>query len=458
MPARDFVESVNPSTGETIARYRLESTEQCVKKAKSAARAFENWRSLSTGERNDHVKKLARVLRNRRNEFAKLMTAEMGKTITQSEAEVEKCAWTAEVYAENTERWLADEVVDTDAKESFVTFEPLGVVFSIMPWNFPFWQAFRFAVPALAAGNVSLMKHSNVCPGCSVAIRHTFEDAGFPEGVFDSVISSHEAVPALIASSHVQGVSFTGSVEAGSRVGELAGKHIKKVVLELGGSDPFVVLEDAPLKKAARAATEARLVCAGQSCIAAKRFIVEKSVAGEFTDLFVEEFQAKRVGDPADRSTDVGPLSTAHQVQIVHRQVKSSLAQGAHAILGGKPRPGVGAFFELTVLDRVTKGMTVVKQEVFGPVAPILVVPGEREALGVANESEFGLGASIWTEDIAKGKRLARTIAGGMAFVNAIVKSDPRMPFGGIRKSGVGRELSKYGLKEFVNVKSVNIY
>ena len=455
---KGFIESVNPATGEVVSRYRLESTEQALRKVKLAGSAFDGWSSLRVGERAEYVARLAPALRSRKTEYARIITAEMGKTISQSEAEVEKCAWTAEVYAKNAEGWLEEEAAETDARESYVTFEPLGVVLSIMPWNFPFWQVFRFAIPALVAGNTSILRHSNVCPGSSVSIRRVFEEAGFPEGVFGSVVTAHDAVPRLIESGFVHGVSFTGSAEAGARVGELAGRNLKKSVLELGGSDPFVVLGDADVRKAARVAAEARLICAGQSCIAAKRFIAVRSVAGEFTDLFVEEFERKRVGDPMDRSTDVGPLSSARQVQIVERQVRSTLSQGARARIGGRPLAARGAFYELTVLENVTQRMTAMKEEVFGPVAPVLSVRDELAAVRAANDSEFGLGASVWTEDTDRGKRLAREMESGMVFVNSLVKSDPRMPFGGIKKSGVGRELSKYGLREFVNTKSVSVY
>lgn len=453
-----FIESVNPATGETISSYRLESTDHCLRKVKQASSAFESWGALPIWERADYIGRLAGALRSKKGRYARIITTEMGKTITQAEAEVEKCAWAAEVYAKSAEKWSEDEGTETDAKESYVTFEPLGVVLSVMPWNFPFWQVFRFAIPALAVGNTSVLRHSNVCPGSSVAISQVFEDAGFPEGVFTAVIASHEAVPKLIESRYVQGVSFTGSAEAGSRIAELAGRNLKKFVLELGGSDPFLVLEDANLEKAARVAAEARLICAGQSCIAAKRFIVEGSVAREFSDLFVSEFEKKRVGDPIDRSTDVGPLSSMKQVRIVDRQVKASVSEGARPKLGGRPKAGKGAFYELTVLGGVKRQMTVMKEEVFGPVAPILSVPSEVAAIQAANDSEFGLGASIWTEDEARGKLLARQIQSGMVFVNSLVKSDPRMPFGGVKRSGIGRELSKYGLKEFVNTKSVNVY
>ncbi len=382
----------------------------------------------------------------------------MGKPISQSEAEIEKCASTAEVYSQNSEKWLQDEIAETDAKRSYVTHEPLGTILSIMPWNFPFWQAFRFAIPALAAGNTSLLRHSNLCPGSALAIEESFKNAGLPEGVFSTIITEHETVTRLIESQWVNGVSLTGSVEAGSRVGEVAARNLKKFVLELGGSDPFIVLDDAEVKSAAEVGANARLLNSGQSCICAKRFIIAESIAKQFTEAFVREFERKKTGDPMDPKTDVGPLSSIKQVDSVDSQVKDSVSKGARPRIGGTRRPGPGAYYEPTILSNVDLKMKVMNEEVFGPVAPLYVVPNEDEAIRVANNSEFGLGASLWTTDPERAKRLVRRIESGMVFVNALVKSDPRMPFGGIKKSGVGRELSKYGLKEFVNVKSVNVY
>jgi acyl-CoA reductase-like NAD-dependent aldehyde dehydrogenase len=424
-----------------------------------ARSAFEaEWRETSIEARVDYLRKLAKVLRQRKGEYARIITSEMGKPISQSEAEVEKCAWTAEVYAENGPKWLADESGKTDAKLSYVTFEPLGVILSIMPWNFPFWQAFRFGIPAILAGDVSVLRHSNVCPGSAQAIEESFRAAGFPDNVFSTVITDHDTVSGLIESDCVQGVSLTGSVKAGQEVGELAAKSLKKFVLELGGSDPFIVLDDANVERAARVGVEARLISSGQSCIAAKRFIVVKSVASRFIEEFIRQMEGKRTGDPMDPRTDVGPLVNKEQVRVLNQQVKGAVAKGAKVLLGGRPRDGPGAFYEPTVLSSVNPKMSVMREEVFGPVAPMYVASGENEALAVANGSEFGLGASLWTSDATKARKLAPKIQSGVVFVNALVKSDPRMPFGGIKRSGIGRELSKYGLREFVNVKSVNIY
>lgn len=453
------VESVNPVTGEKIASYRLQNLDEVTNVTKKAKEIFSSkWSKLSVPEREEKLRSLARALRAKKSAYAEIMTSEMGKPITQAEAEVEKCAWAAEVYAENTEKWLEKEFATTDSVESYVEFDPLGVILSIMPWNFPFWQAFRFAIPALAAGNVSILRHSNVCPGSALAIQESFEDAGFPEGVFSTVITNHEVISDLIASDYISGVSLTGSVEAGVRIGELCGRYLKKFVLELGGSDPFIVLGDADVKKAAKVGVEARLLNSGQSCICAKRFIIHSSIAKEFTEEFVREMAKKKVGDPMKRDTDVGPLSSKEQVRTLEAQVADAISKKAHVLLGGKPVPGAGAFFQPTALSNLNFDMKVVYEEVFGPVAPLLEVDSEEEAVRIANDSEFGLGASLWTQDLEKGKRLARSLETGMVFINALVKSDPRMPFGGIKKSGLGRELSKYGLKEFTNWKAVNVY
>ncbi len=456
---QSFVVTVNPATGEKIARYRMHSEAEATRRARKARSAFEAmWMKSSIKERSDHLRGLAKALRKKKREYSILITSEMGKPISQSSAEVEKCAWTAEVYAENGEAWIADELAETDAKLSYVTFQPLGVVLSIMPWNFPFWQALRFAIPAILAGNTSILRHSNVCPGSSLAIEESFRDAGFPDGIFSSVITTHEVASDLIKSDFIKGVSLTGSVQVGQQVGELAARSQKKFVLELGGSDPFIVLDDANIQRAAKTGVEARLISSGQSCIAAKRFIVVKSVAKEFIKEFVRQMERKRTGDPMDPTTDVGPLVNRQQVHALHALVKDAVAKGAKILLGGSPRDGPGAFYEPTVLSNVSPRMKVMKEEVFGPVAPIYVASDEREAIAVANNSDFGLGASLWTSDASKAKSLATKVQSGVVFVNALVKSDPRMPFGGIKRSGIGRELSKYGLREFVNVKSINLY
>jgi len=454
----EAVTTVNPATGEKLASYRMISDEEAARMARRARDAFDRWRYTSVGDRSDHLRKLAKALRAKKNEYAEMMTLEMGKPIVQSESEIEKCAWTAEHFADNIGAWLADDHVATDAKSSYVEFDPLGVVLSVMPWNYPFWQVLRFAIPALAAGNTSILRHSNSVPGSALLVEEAFKDAGFPEGVFATAITDHETVAKLIASRDIAGVSLTGSTDAGRRIGELAGHNFKKAVLELGGSDPFIVLGDANVKEAAKVGANARLQNNGQSCIAAKRFIIVKSAAEEFTEEFASEFEKKVTGDPMDRKTDVGPVVNLAAAEALDRQVRSSVSAGARAKTGGKRPAGRGAFFEPTVLDRVTMDMAVMKEEVFGPVAPVYVVNDEDEAIRVANNTVFGLGSSLWTADLDKGKRLAKRIDSGMVFVNSMTKSDPRMPFGGVKESGLGRELSSYGLREFVNVKSVNLY
>ncbi|HME18232.1 MAG TPA: NAD-dependent succinate-semialdehyde dehydrogenase [Nitrososphaerales archaeon] len=452
------VETTNPATGEHLESYPIMPDDEVMAVAKRAHTAFEKWRKLSIDERSDYLRKLATALRAKKKSYAKLMTLEMGKPITQAESEVEKCAWTAEHYAEHAKGWLAEEHVETDAKSSYVEFDPLGVILSVMPWNYPFWQVLRFAIPTVVAGNTSILRHSNSCPGSALAVQDAFESAGFPQHVFTTVITAHDTVAKLIASKEIAGVSLTASVEAGQRIGGLAAQYLKKSVLELGGSDPYIVLEDADVKQAAKTGAEARVLNNGQSCIAAKRFIVEEAVAEEFIDEFASQMGKKKTGDPMDPRTDVGPLVNVEAVRTIYGQVRSSIAEGARVRVGGKPLPGKGAFYPPTVLDRVKADMKVIREEVFGPAAPVLVVRDEKAAVRAANDSDFGLGSSLWTTDLARAKRVAKEIQSGMVFVNALTKSDPRMPFGGVKKSGIGRELSKYGLKEFVNVKSVNIY
>jgi len=453
-----IVMTVNPATGERLESYPMMTDEKVSRVAKRAHKAFEKWRGLSTEERSDYLGKLASALRAKKNTYARLMTLEMGKPITQSASEIEKCAWTAEHYARHAKEWLAEEHVETDAKSSYVEFDPLGVVLSVMPWNYPFWQVLRFAIPTVVAGNTTILRHSTAVPGSSLAVQEAFENAGFPDGVFTSVITGHDTVEKLLASREIAGVSLTGSVEAGQRIGAWAAQNLKKLVLELGGSDPYIVLEDADVKEAAKTGADARVLNCGQSCIAAKRFIVVKAAAEEFVEELASRMGSKKTGDPLDPKTDVGPLVNSEAVKVVDKQVRGSIADGARVRVGGKPLPGKGAFYPPTVLDHVTPDMKVTREEVFGPAAPVLVVPDEASAVKVANDSEFGLGSSLWTTDLVSARRVATELQAGMVFVNALTKSDPRMPFGGIKKSGIGRELSKYGLKEFVNVKSVNIY
>src|SRR3989338_8976156 len=450
--------TINPATEEVIAEHDMMPKDEILSVAGQCDDAFMQWKSTDVSARASYFRRLAQVLRHNRDKYARLMTLEMGKPIKQSLTEVEKCAWTAEVYADNAAKWLEEEIVQADGKKHFVAYEPLGVVLSIMPWNFPFWQAFRFGIPTLLAGNASVLKHSNVVPQCAMAIEDSFREAGFPENIFRSVIADRETIAQLIKSDIIKGVSFTGSTHAGARVAELAGKNLKKVVLELGGSDPFIVLEDADVEVAAKNAVTGRTINSGQSCIAAKRFIVDKKIAKEFSELFAKYMGSLKVGDPMLMETDMGPLVNKAQAEQIEEQVNDAVKKGANVLVGGKRPDRKGFFYMPTVLINVNSSMKVVKEEVFGPVAPIIIVNDEKEALETANSSEYGLGASIWTKNESKGLKMAGQIEAGCVFINSVVKSDARMPFGGVKKSGIGRELSKYGLKEFVNVKSFNVY
>lgn len=448
------IETINPSTGKVIAAYDNASPEEVSRQVKAAREAFAKWKKLDLAERAEYMRKLGRVMRKNREEYARLVTEEMGKPIRQSLAEIEKCAWVCDYYAERAEVFLRDEIVPTEFRKSFVSFEPLGVVACIMPWNFPFWQVMRFAVPALTAGNVGVLKHSSICLGSAMKLEQAFSDAGFPENVFQAVIGDYRAGEALVQA-NIDAVSVTGSVNTGKRVAQLASQDLKKFVLELGGSDPFIVLEDADLHQTAYMATQSRLLNNGQSCISAKRFIVVKEVAEKFTKLFVENTQAEVVGDPLDSKTTVGPLVRDSQRQALAKQVDDARGKGGRVLTGGHAVKRDGFFYEPTIISNVNHDMEVVREEVFGPAAPVIIVDSEEDAIREANNSEFGLGASIWTGNIDRGIKLARQIESGMVSVNEMVKSDPRLPFGGIKKSGIGRELSEFGIKEFVNIKSV---
>jgi len=450
--------TVNPATGDVIRTWSTMSPDEVMQTAGLVNEAFGQWRGLPVEERIPFFRKLAGVLRENQEDWAVLITTEMGKPITEARAEIEKCAWMAEVYADNAVSWLAEEEVVADGRKHTVTFQPLGVVFSIMPWNYPFWQALRFAVPGLMAGNTSLLKHASNVTGCAFAIEQAFVQAGFPANVFRTIVPDYETVSNLIGSDIVQGVSLTGSTQVGRHIGAQAGRHLKKVVLELGGSDPFIVLEDTDIEFAARGAVTGRMLTAGQSCIASKRFIVVASVVEAFTDRFAELMGELKVGDPRQEDTQVGSLVNEAAITELEEQLAQSVTLGARVLCGGRRLPGRGCFFPPTVVTNTRPGMRLVDEEVFGPIAPIISVEDEVEAVAVANASEFGLGGSVWTRDLDRGERVARAVDSGTLFVNSITKSDPRMPFGGVKNSGLGRELSHYGLKEFVNVKGVNIY
>jgi succinate-semialdehyde dehydrogenase/glutarate-semialdehyde dehydrogenase len=449
------LQSVNPATGEVIESFPETSARDLERILDAGAAAFRAWRRVPCAARAERMREAARILTARRGTYARTMALEMGKPIAQGEAEIDKCAGTCEYYAEHAEGMLAPQPRATDASTSYVRFDPLGPVLAVMPWNFPFWQVFRFAAPALMAGNTGVLKHASNVPRCALSIEEIFRDAGFPPGVFAAPLVGSAAVAGLVADPRIAAATLTGSERAGSTVAAEAGRALKKTVLELGGSDPFIVLADADLAAAARTAADARLVNSGQSCIAAKRFIVVAPVAAAFLDRFTAELASRRMGDPLARETQVGPQARIDLRDELHRQVEESITRGARRLLGGEVPPGKGAFYPPTVLAAVEKGMPAFDEETFGPVAAVIQAKDEADAIELANDSPFGLGASLWTRDLARAEGLAAEIETGSVFVNGLVKSDARLPFGGIKRSGYGRELSEYGLREFVNVKSV---
>src|SRR5919108_6387563 len=448
------METINPATGKVIATYDNMDTDEIIQKVKNSRLALEQWKKLDNSERALYMHSLARIMRKNREEYAKQITEETGKPIKQSIAEIEKCEWVSDYYAEHAESFLRDEIIPTEFRKSFVSFEPLGVVAAIMPWNFPFWQVIRFAVPTLTVGNVAILKHSSKCPGSALKIEQAFKEAGFPENAFQAIIGDYKAGE-LLVQSEIDAVSVNGSMKAGKRIGELASKNLKKFVLVLGGSDPFIVLEDADLSYTVDMAIQSRLLNTGQSSISAKRFIIVREVAEKFSKLFVENTKEEIVGDPMDPKTTVGPLIRESHRQLLTKQVDDAKSKGGKILTGGNVINREGYFYEPTIISSVNHQMDIVREGVYGPVAPIIVVDNEEEAIREANNSEFGLGASIWTNNIERGIRLARQLETGIVSVNEMVKSDPRLPFGGIKKSGIGRELSEVGIKEFVNIKSV---
>ncbi len=448
-------ESINPATGEVLARYDEMSAAEVDAAIEAAAAEFRSWRTTSFATRTQLMHRAAGELRENREDCARMITLEMGKPIAQARSEVDKCALVCEWYAENAERTLAREILESDASESYVRFDPIGPVLAVMPWNFPFWQVFRFAAPALMAGNTCLLKHASNVPGCALQIERIFRRAGFPEGCFRTLLIGSGAVRAVIDHPAVAAATLTGSESAGSHVAAQAGARLKKTVLELGGSDPFIVLDDADIDVAARTGAMARMINTGQSCIAAKRFIVQEAVAERFTSLFVHAVAAMRTGDPMRDDTDAGALAREDLLFDLDAQVRASVALGAVVLTGGRRLDGPGAFYMPTVLGNVRKGMPVFDEETFGPVAAVITARDEDEAVDIANDSAFGLGASLWTRDRERAARLAVRLETGSVFVNGLVKSDPRLPFGGVKRSGYGRELSHYGIREFVNIKTV---
>lgn len=448
--------AVNPATGEVIARYPDTSPSEVRAALGAAQSAFADWRDAGYPARARRLEAAAALFRARAADLARLMALEMGKPVTAGLAEVEKCAWACEHYAGHAEAYLADREVATEAARSFVTCRPLGVVLAVMPWNFPCWQVVRFAAPALMAGNVVLLKHASNVPGCALALEDLFRAAGLPAGAFRALLLGSESVRALVRDRRVAAVTLTGSTRAGRSVGRAAGDRLKKVVLELGGSDPYVVLEDADLDLAARTCAASRLTNSGQSCIAAKRFIVATRVLADFEERFLERMRAARLGDPLDPATEVGPQARADLRDELHGQVVRTLARGARLRLGGTVPPGPGAFYPPTVVSGVSRGMPAAREELFGPVAAIIPAATEAAALRAANSSPFGLGAAIFSRDVARATELAaRSLEAGTCAVNTMVRSDPRLPFGGIRESGHGRELGPEGIREFVNIKTV---
>ena len=450
------IQSINPATEEVLATFEDLTPEQTERTIAEGDASFRQWRETRFAERGALVRRAAAILRERKARYAGLITAEMGKPITEAEAEVEKCAWNCDFYAENAERFLGDERVETNAQqESYVAYEPLGVILAVMPWNFPFWQVFRFAAPALMAGNTCLLKHASNVPQCALAIEEVFRDAGFPAGAFRALLIPGSAVGAVIEDRRVRAVTLTGSDITGEKVAAAAGRALKKTVLELGGSDPFIVLADADLDAAATTAARARFQNTGQSCIAAKRFIVEEGIADAFEGKFAEAVAKLKVGDPADPATQVGPMARGDLRDDLDRQVRRSVAQGARVVMGGERLPGRGYFYAPTVLTGVTHEMPAFREETFGPVAAVTRARNAEEAVTLANDSDFGLGAALWTADLERARQLARRIESGSVFVNGMVASDPRLPFGGVKRSGYGRELSAFGIREFVNIQTI---
>jgi len=447
--------SINPANGNTLGETESFTLSQLEAALNAAATAAPAWRARTLPDRCQLLREAAAVLRRRATELARLITLEMGKPITESQAEVEKSALACEYYADMAPAFLADEVIESDAGRSLVAYQPLGTVLAIMPWNFPFWQVFRFAAPALAAGNTGLLKHASNVPQCALAIEHAFREAGLPEGVFRSLMIPSTQVAHVIEDRRVHAVTLTGSEPAGRQVAAAAGAQIKKSVLELGGSDAFVVLEDADLEQAVATAVKSRFLNTGQSCIAAKRFIVVDAVADDFLARFKEGVEALVMGDPLKESTQLGPLARVDLRDELHRQVVDSIAQGAEAVTGCNPETGAGAYYQASILDRVRPGIRAYHEELFGPVASVIRALDEEDAVRIANDTDFGLGGSVWTRNRARGERVARQLECGCAFVNGLVKSDPRLPFGGIKHSGYGRELSRLGIREFVNAKTI---
>jgi succinate-semialdehyde dehydrogenase/glutarate-semialdehyde dehydrogenase len=450
-----MIATVNPATGETLETFESLTNSQIEQKLQLAADSFRTYRHTAMLDRARMMHRAAKILETEKQEFGRIMTIEMGKPIQGAVAEAEKCAWVCRYYADNAARHLADEVVETNATTSFIRFQPLGPVLAVMPWNFPFWQVFRFAAPALMAGNVGLLKHASNVPQCALAIEEIFLRAGFPRGTFQTLLIGSDKVQQVLEDPRVAAATLTGSEPAGRSVASIAGKQIKKTVLELGGSDPFIVMPSANLEEATTTAVKARTINNGQSCIAAKRFIVATEIYDEFERLFVEKMKSLRVGDPLDQSTDIGPLATPQIVEDLDEQVKKSVAAGAKVLTGGRKIDRSGNFYEPTVLTSIPNGSPAYCEELFGPVALLFRVTTIDEAIWLANATTFGLGSAAWTNDQSEQSRFIDEIEAGCVFINGMVASDPRLPFGGVKNSGYGRELAEFGIREFVNIKTV---
>jgi succinate-semialdehyde dehydrogenase/glutarate-semialdehyde dehydrogenase len=449
------IATVNPATGQVIKSFDPLSSADIEAKLQKAIETFATYRNVPFAQRAQWMLKAASILENEKEAFAKVMTTEMGKTLRSAVDEAAKCAWVCRYYAENAERFLADEVVETGAKQSYIRYQPLGPVLAVMPWNFPFWQVLRFAAPALMAGNVGLLKHASIVPQSALLIEDIFRRAGFPDGAFQTLLIGSREVDKILGDPRVMAATLTGSEQAGIEVGIGAAKRIKKVVLELGGSDPFIVMPSANLETATVTAVKARIFNNGQSCIAAKRFIVAESIAEQFEKLFAQKMAALKVGDPFDESTEVGPLSTPDGVADLDRDVRKSVEAGAKILTGGKPLDRPGNFYAPTVLVNIPKDSPAYKEEMFGPVASVFRAKDISDAIRIANDSRFGLGASAWTNDAAEQRKFINELDAGMVFINRMVASDPRIPFGGVKWSGHGRELGAWGIREFTNIKTV---
>jgi len=451
------ITTVNPASGEPVGTFDAMSREEIDTVLACAHEAFQRWSITSLDRRERIVRALAAHLRANKARFAARITLEMGKTIVEAEAEIDKSAWACEYYADNAGKLLAPEPVETNASRSYVAYRPLGCILAVMPWNFPFFQVLRFAVPAILGGNVTLLKHASNVTGCALELQHAFEDAGFPVGVFTTLLARASQIGDVIADARIAAVTLTGSEAAGSAVAATAGRYLKKTVLELGGSDAYVVLRDADIAAAARTAVRARFQNCGQSCIAAKRFIVEEAVYDQFLHEFVENVRALKAGDPMDRGTTLGPLARHDLVDEIERQVAASVAMGARPLIGAQRIAGPGAFYQPTVLADVGVQMPVFREETFGPAAAVMRAPDCDEAIALANASPFGLGNNVWTSDLDRAERIAARLQSGLVFVNGMTASDPRLPFGGVKKSGYGRELGHFGIREFMNAQTVSI-